>query len=93
MKTKRVHGKDHGDIMLYALSTCVWCSKVKNFLDSRKIRYGYIDVDLISQEEKESVLNEVKKWNPSCSFPTVVVNNNACIVGYNEEKISKAIGI
>jgi glutaredoxin-like protein NrdH len=31
------------------------------------------------------------RWNPRGSFPTVVVNDSVCIVGYDEKKIKEAI--
>jgi len=33
MRATRVAGKNKGQILLYALSTCVWCKKTKQLLD------------------------------------------------------------
>ena len=84
-------GTKKGDILVYALSTCVWCKKTKKFLEDQGIAYDYIFVDLLEDKDREDVVNEIKKWNPNCSFPTVVINNNTCIVGYNEEKILEVL--
>ena len=32
-------------VMLYALSTCAWCNKIKRFLKDNEIVYDYVDVD------------------------------------------------
>jgi glutaredoxin len=56
------------------------------------VEYDYTDVDLLEGEEKTRVMEELERWNPRRSFPTLVINND-CIVGYQEEKIKEAIGI
>ena len=91
MDVKHVEGKNIGKIMLYALSTCVWCKKVKKLLNSLKVDYYYIDVDLLEGEEKEKVEEEVAKWNPLGSFPTIVINDKESINGYDEGEIRSKI--
>jgi glutaredoxin-like protein NrdH len=88
---KHVKGKNKGDVMLYALSTCGWCKKTKRLLDELGIEYHYVDVDLVTDEQQGDVLDEVKGWNPRGTFPTLVVNDE-CIVGYKEEKIKEVLG-
>jgi glutaredoxin-like protein NrdH len=91
MDMKHVKGKDKGNIMMYALSTCGWCKKTKRLLNEMGVEYDYTDVDLLEGEEKTRVMEELERWNPRRSFPTLVINNE-CIVGYQEEKIKEAIG-
>jgi glutaredoxin-like protein NrdH len=88
---KHVEGKDKGKIMLYAVSTCVWCKKVKKLLKNMNVEYYYIDVDLLDKEEKEKVKEEVEKWNSLSSFPTLVINDEECVVGYDEKEIKRKI--
>ncbi len=84
---KHVEGKKQGDIALYALSTCGWCKKTKGLLDELNLDYHYVDVDLLAGAEKEEAVAEIRKWNPACSFPTLVIDNNRCIIGYKEADI------
>jgi len=84
---KRVAGKKKDDIFLFTLSTCVWCMKTKKLLNSLGIEYSYIDIDLVEDDIKEEVIKEFNRWNPHQSFPTVVINNKECIIGYQEDKI------
>jgi hypothetical protein len=35
-------------------------------------------------------MDEVRKLNPDCSFPTICINDTV-IVGFNEEKLKKAL--
>jgi len=90
MAVINIKGKDKGKVMLYALSTCGWCKKTKNLLRDLDAAYSYVDVDQLEGAEKEVVMDEVMKWNPVCSFPTLVINDK-CIVGFKEDQIKKAL--
>ena len=90
MKINYVAGKNKGQIVLYGLSTCVWCRKTKDLLDQMGVEYRYIDVDLLQGDEKSKATQEVKTLNPRCSFPTLAINDQ-CVVGYDEQKIKEAL--
>ncbi|MGA2091579.1 MAG: glutaredoxin family protein [Endomicrobiales bacterium] len=89
MNIEKVEGTQKADIMLYALSTCGWCKKTKQYLNELGVAYRYTFVDLLSESEKDKAVTEITKWNPSCSFPTIVVNNDHCIVGFKPEELKK----
>jgi glutaredoxin len=91
MKMNQVAGKDKGQIILYALSTCVWCRKTKELLDRLGVKYAFVDVDLLQGDDRSKATEEVKTLNPRCSFPTLAINDQ-CIVGYDEQKIKEALG-
>ena len=91
MKIVHVKGKNAGKIVLYTLSTCGWCRKTKEFLRKLGLAYDYVETDLLVGKEQDSVMKEVRKWNPVCSFPTIVINDQYCIVGFNEEKIREVL--
>lgn len=90
MPVTNVPGKKQGEIMLYALSTCPWCRKTKQLLNDTGVEYNYIDVDHTQGQERETVIGEVRKYNPSLSFPVLVVNGKA-IVGFKEEEIKNTL--
>jgi len=77
-------------IFLFALSTCVWCKKTKKLLDELGVKYDYADVDMLSGEERKNTLNELEKWNPRGSFPTLIINDKA-ILGYDEKRIREEL--
>lgn len=91
MDVKHVEGEKKGKIMLYAISTCVWCKKTKKLLENLNVDYNYVDVDLLDEGDREKAEEEVIKWNPLCSFPTLVINDEECVVGYDEEEIRSKI--
>lgn len=92
MKINYVEEKNKGNIILYALSTCGWCKKTKQLLDELGIAYDFIDVDLLEGKERETIEAEIKKWNSRVSFPTMVISNDHCIIGFDEEQIKREFG-
>ncbi len=92
MIRKNVEGEDRGDVLLYALSTCIWCRKTKQLLDKLGVAYSYIDVDRLEGETKQCVVDELGRWNERRSYPTIVIGGTTCIVSYDEDKIRKALG-
>ncbi len=90
MEFKKVDGKDKGKITLYALSTCIWCKKTKELLSSMEVSFNYVYVDLLKGEDRANAINEVKRYNPSSSFPTLVIGDKG-IVGYREKEIREAL--
>jgi len=92
MKKEHVAGKKKGDVMLYALSTCVWCKKTKQLLSDLGVDYNYVFVDLADKKDLEDIEKELGKWNPGGGFPTLVLDNKECIVGYKPDDIKKKLG-
>ena len=88
-RLKHVAGKDVGEVIVYALSTCQWCKKTKELLKSLKIEYDYIDVDLLSKTEEHELHELFKHMNVDMNFPVIVVNDKDVIVGFQEDKIRK----
>jgi glutaredoxin-like protein NrdH len=89
----QVDGAHKGDVKIYALSTCGWCKKTKAFLRELGVEYSYADVDQLSGSDRNTALQEVERWNPNRSFPTVVINDREAIVGYRPEEIKAALGM
>jgi glutaredoxin len=90
MVVEHVPGRNAGQVMLYALSTCVWCKKTKKLLDELGVEYSYEYVDLLQGKEKEGAIETVKRWNPMCTFPTLVINSE-CVIGFDEGKIRELL--
>jgi glutaredoxin-like protein NrdH len=91
MAVEHVAGRKGPPIMLYALSTCIWCRKTRQLLENLGVEYDYLYVDQLQGSERQEAIDTVKKWNPACSFPTLVIDNKKCIAGYQEDEIKKAL--
>lgn len=81
------------NVKLYALSTCGWCKKTKELLDTNGVEYDLVYVDLLEGDEKEAVLDEVRKYNPRTSFPTVVVDDSRSVTGFKEDQLRELLEI
>jgi glutaredoxin len=79
-------------VKMYTLSTCSHCKATKQFLKDCDVQYDATDVDLLEGDQKQLVLNEVANYNPSRSFPTIIIGDKI-IVGFNENAIREALGI
>jgi glutaredoxin len=79
-------------VMVYALSTCPWCMKTKQFLKDNKVAFDFIDYDLADEEEQQRVMREMEKYGNDGSFPCTIIGNEV-VIGYNPEKIAKALGL
>ncbi len=89
---KSVKGqKNKPRVMLYALSTCIWCRKTKKLLEGLDMAYDFVDVDLLEGEQEQAIMDEIKKLNPSCTFPTMVIDGQQVIVGFKEKEIKEAL--
>ena len=86
-RVKHVAGKDVGEVLLYALSTCQWCNKTKALLKSLKIEYDYIDVNLLNKDEEHELNELFRRMKLDMNFPVIVVNDKNTIVGYQEDEI------
>jgi len=79
-------------VKIFSLSTCSHCKSIKKFLSDCTVMYDVVDVDLLEGKERKAILEDVKKFNPKCSFPTIVIGDKV-IVGYKEDEIKEALGM
>ncbi|MBU2055637.1 MAG: glutaredoxin family protein [Proteobacteria bacterium] len=77
-------------VKIYTLSTCSHCKSAKKFLGDHSVVYECTDVDLLEGEARKSALDEIRKYNPTCSFPTILIGERV-IVGFNELAIRGAL--
>lgn len=91
-KGNHVSGIDRGKVIMYGLSTCVWCKKTKKLLTDLGVDFDYIFVDRLEGDEEKEAIEEVRRFNPSTSFPTTVINDEKAIVGFKEKEIREALG-
>jgi glutaredoxin len=80
------------DVTIYSLSTCSHCRATKKFLGECTIKYEFVEVDKLEGEERKAIIEDVKKFNPRCSFPTIIIGETV-IVGYKEKDIKEALGM
>ncbi len=84
-----IKGKDMGKIMMYTLSTCIWCRKTKALLKEIGVAYSYEDVDLLEDEDSDKATAEMDKFSTNPSFPLILVDGKLFHMGFDEDIIRK----
>ncbi len=80
-------------VRMYALSTCAWCRRTKKFLQENGVDFEFVDVDLLEPEERRAKKEELKRYNPAGSYPTVIVDEETVVVGFNPDRLKEALGL
>jgi glutaredoxin len=85
--------KKQHQVVLYALSTCVWCKMTKQFLKDNNVAFEYIDVDLLEEEDKQKVRDQIMSKGGSLSYPTTIVDDKTVVTGFRKDQLKEALGI
>ncbi|MCW4007999.1 MAG: glutaredoxin family protein [Candidatus Bathyarchaeota archaeon] len=94
MPFSKVSGTNNAHkVVVYALSTCVWCKMTKQFLKDSNVEFEYIDVDLCEESEKARIREELQNKSGGLSYPTTIVDDKIVIVGFRKDKLKEALGI
>lgn len=89
---EKVEGdRKENDLLLFALSTCGWCRKAREFLDDNGFSYYLVYVDQLEGQARQEVLEEVSRWNPRRSFPTLVVDGEKVLAGFDETRYREVL--
>ncbi|MBT8491129.1 MAG: glutaredoxin family protein [Deltaproteobacteria bacterium] len=80
------------NIKIYTLSTCSHCKATKKLLNDCHVDFDFTDVDLLQGQERKDTIEDVKKINPKCTFPTIIIGD-CIIIGYKEDDIKEALGL
>ena len=80
-------------VQFYGLSTCGWCRKTKQFLDTNEVEYELVYVDHLTGAERQQVMGEVARHNPRQSFPTIVVDDTTVIIGFQEARLREVLDL
>jgi glutaredoxin len=79
-------------VKLWALSTCPWCRKTKQWLTAKGVDFEFVDVDLLSDDQYDAVIAELESLARARSFPIVRIGDRV-IVGYAPAKWADELGI
>jgi len=94
LETVKVPGANNKHkVLLYALSTCAWCKLTKKYLNENEVEYEYIDVDLCSEKDHETIRNDIIKRGSEPSYPTIIIDNKLVITGFRKDKLREALSL
>jgi len=89
----RVAGAHTGrhETRFYGLSTCIWCRKTRQLLEELGIPFDFVYVDLLDGDDKAAALVELDEFGKGETFPTLVIDESTCVVGFRPDEIRKAL--
>lgn len=94
MDIVKVPGKNNKHkVRIYALSTCIWCKRTKQFLKDNEVEYEYVDVDLVDKNDYDEIRKEILDRGGSLAFPVLIIDDNKIINGYRVDEIKEALEI
>jgi len=92
---QKVAGPDaRRSIRLLALSTCGFCRRGQEFLETRGIAYEYCHLDTLPTEVKAGAKQEFKDaFGATLSYPALVVDGTTHTVGYVKRHWEELLGL
>ncbi len=75
------------EIIIYTTPTCPYCKQVKDYLSEKDIKYKEVDVSVDSDKAQEMIDKSGQMGVP------VLDIEGEIIVGFDKEKIDKALGL
>ncbi|MCW4034415.1 MAG: glutaredoxin family protein [Candidatus Bathyarchaeota archaeon] len=92
MQTVKVPGKHNKHkVLLYAISTCGWCKRAKNFLNENSVQYDYLDIDTCNAEDKNKSMNDILSRGGRLAYPTIIVDDELLLTGPTPEKLREVL--
>ncbi len=74
-------------VMVYSTQTCPWCTRVKDYLNSKNIAFEHIDVSSDKEKAEEMVRKSGQQGVP------VLDIDGEIIVGFDQARIDKLLGL
>jgi glutaredoxin len=74
-------------VYVYALSTCPWCRKTKQWFADQHVAFESVDVDELPPDEEEAATAKAYELSGSRGFPVVLINGHV-VSGFNPQEFS-----
>ncbi len=76
-------------VIIYAMSTCPWCKKAKNYFAERNVEFECTEYDLADEETQAKIKREMDAEGTT-SFPFVRIGSEV-VVGYRPEAYARLL--
>ncbi len=75
-------------ILIYGLSTCPRCRRVRRLLEEQGLDCRSLELDLLDAASQRAALEELGRCNPAQSLPTTLIGSRV-IVGWQEDELRR----
>lgn len=72
-------------IIIYSLSTCLWCKKTKKYFEDRKIQFEVLEYDKQDEARQAAMMAEMRAAGYTGSFPFIKIGKH-CTQGYDPQE-------
>jgi glutaredoxin len=94
MRYIKVPGKNkEHNVLMYAISTCIWCKRAKKFLRDQDIEYLYVDIDLCNAEDRAKIREDILARGGQLIYPVIIIDDEILLNNVQINKIKEALGI
>ena len=94
MEFSKVSGKNSAHkVVVYALSTCIWCKMTKQFLKDHSVEFEYVDVDMCEEDDKQKIRQEIQSKGGNLSYPTTIIDDKIVVTGFRKDQLKEALEI
>jgi glutaredoxin len=80
-------------VLMYTISTCIWCKKAKQFMKDHNIEHTYVDVDLCEKDDREKIRQDILSRGGKLVYPVIIVDDQIIINRFHVKKIREALEI
>lgn len=80
-------GKPQNRVTVYSTPTCSWCARIKQYLDSKSIKYRDVDVSKDQKAAEAMVKRSGQQGVPQTDI------NGKIVIGFDKAKINQLLGI
>jgi arsenate reductase-like glutaredoxin family protein len=77
-------------VSMYTISTCPVCRKTKEFFRARGTPFDFVDYDLASESEQNTIAAEMMKGTGHIGFPFVMIGD-VVVIGFNPERFEQLL--
>ena len=91
MRVKVPGQRKNHTVLMYTISTCGWCKQCKQFMKDKGVQHEYIDVDLCTEKDRNTIHDEIKRRGGALSFPTIIIDGKKLITGFRQKEIEEAL--
>jgi glutaredoxin len=78
-------------VTLYALSTCPWCRKAKQYFTKNKVPFRYVEYDLEPEDTQEEIMDTINELGGTGEFPFVTIGRGT-VSGYDPDEYARLLG-
>jgi glutaredoxin-like protein NrdH len=79
-------------VEFYALSTCGWCRRTRQWLDEHEIEYIITYMDKVGGKEFERGKNRMLQFADRQAFPLLIIDDGETVVqGYHVDEFEEAL--